>query len=108
MSIQFGRVDFDGLVDAKHASSARARIAPHGPVGLHEFSQPGVHILYLPFFTTKESRYEKQPLVLPSSAVLTWDGRLDNRHELIGELRNGLSVASPDVDIVAAAYNHWR
>jgi len=45
-------------------------------------------ILYRAFHTTKESRRESQPHVSPSGAVITWDGRLDNRAELISGLRD--------------------
>src|SRR6202035_1448598 len=34
-------------------------------------------------------------------------GRLDNRAELVGELRNGLTLNSTDVEIVAAAFERW-
>ncbi|MGA7291189.1 MAG: asparagine synthase-related protein, partial [Terriglobales bacterium] len=40
-------------------------------------------------------------------AVITWDGRLDNRADLISELRDSLTVNSTDVAIVAAAYEKW-
>src|SRR5262249_16338006 len=57
--------------------------------------------------TTKESRRETQPYLLPSGAVLTWDGRLDNRTEIIRLLSDVVTAASTDVAIVAAAYEVW-
>ena len=38
---------------------------------------------------------------------ITWDGRLDNRAELISELRDSLTIDSTDVAIVATAYEKW-
>jgi len=38
---------------------------------------------------------------------VTWDGRLDNRADLIGELRDVLTNTMTDVSIVAAAFDHW-
>src|SRR5262249_33632061 len=68
----------------------------------------GVTAIYHHFHTTKESRREMQPHVSPSSgAVIMWDGRLDNRKELIKELRNGLTPECTDVAIAAAAYDTW-
>ncbi len=39
--------------------------------------------------------------------MITWDGRLDNREELIGELREGVTGNFTDVAIVSAAYEKW-
>jgi len=39
--------------------------------------------------------------------VITWDGRLDNRADLVSELRDSLTFDSTDVTIVAAAYEKW-
>lgn len=55
---------------------------------------------------TPESKSEIQPLVSASGGILVWDGRLDNRDELIAMLDDcsGLDRASPDASIVMAAY----
>ncbi len=67
-----------------------------------------MRILYRAFHTTKESRREKQPHLSSSSgAVITWDGRLDNRAELISELSDSLTNGSTDVAIVAIAFEKW-
>ena len=66
-----------------------------------------ISILYRGFHTTKESRRESQPHVTSSGAILTWDGRLDNRAELIGQLGDLVTAHSTDVEIVSAAYEYW-
>jgi len=48
-----------------------------------------------------------QPCKSICGKVLTWDGRLDNRAELISELRDVLTLDSTDVAIVAAVYEKW-
>ncbi len=67
-----------------------------GPVGL------GCQLLRV----TPESEKETQPLVGASGAVVVFDGRLDNREELLASLKNSyrVSSASPDPDLVLAAY----
>src|SRR5262249_26217189 len=55
----------------------------------------------------KESHRETQPHVTASGAILTWDGRLDNREELIRKAGGVVTAASTDVAIVAAAYDQW-
>lgn len=108
MSVQFGRWNFDGRpVDAVYLEKMHAFLAPYGPDDCGSYSKGNIHIHYRAFHTTKESRRETQPLITPSGAVLTWDGRLDNRGELIRQLRDVLTIDSTDVSIVAAAYEEW-
>jgi asparagine synthase (glutamine-hydrolysing) len=108
MSAQFGRWNFDRApVTPEFAQKGREILAPYGPDGVYEFSASGFSMLYFSFHTTKESHREIQPFPLPSGAVLTWDGRLDNRSELISELPGSLCPSSTDVAIVAAAYERW-
>jgi asparagine synthase (glutamine-hydrolysing) len=108
VSAQFGRWNFDGRpADREYLAKAEGMLAPCGPDGGDTYIKDSVGILFRAFHTTKESRTESQPLVTPSGAVLTWDGRLDNRAELIIELRAILTTALTDVSIVAAAYEWW-
>src|SRR4051812_26178645 len=37
--------------------------------------------------------------------VLAWDGRLDNRGDLLSHLR--LPAATPDIAVILAAYRRW-
>ena len=55
---------------------------------------------------TPESEKETQPLVGPSGTVVVFDGRLDNREELLESLKDSYQVSSssPDPDLVLAAY----
>jgi len=108
MSVQFGRWNIDGKpVDRDYLEKARATIAPYGPDEAGSYLKGNISILYHAFHTTKESRRETQPHLTASGAVITWDGRLDNRAELIGQLKDGLTFDSTDVSIVAAAYEEW-
>ena len=108
MSVQFGSSNFDGRpVDREYLAKADGMLAPYGPDGGGAYIKDSVGILFRAFHTTKESRSEAQPHVTPSGAVFTWDGRLDNRAELIRELRDILTTGSTDVSVVAAAYERW-
>jgi len=108
MSVQFGTWNFEGEPPAPdYVEKVSATLAPYGPDSNESYSKGGVRILYRAFHTTKESRCEKQPCISPSGAVITWDGRLDNRADLISELRGSLTVNSTDVAILAAAYEKW-
>src|SRR6266478_5665502 len=109
MSVQFGRWNFDGKpVDRDYFTKAKASIAPYGADDANSYTKNNISILYHAFHTTKESRREAQPHVTASGSILTWDGRLDNRADLVRQLRDVLTIASTDVEIVAAAYEYWR
>jgi asparagine synthase (glutamine-hydrolysing) len=106
MSIQFGKCNLDGKpVDPKDLDQVRPMLAAYGPDGEGCICRDNFGILYRAFHTTKESRNEVQPCVSASGAVITWDGRLDNREDIIGQLHGDIAPASTDVDIVAAAYD---
>jgi asparagine synthase (glutamine-hydrolysing) len=108
MSVQFGRWNWEGQPPAPdYIEKVSAALAPYGPDSNEAYSKGGVRILYRAFYTTKESRCETQPHISSSGAVITWDGRLDNRADLISELRDFLTITSTDVAIVAAAYEKW-
>jgi asparagine synthase (glutamine-hydrolysing) len=107
MSVQFGRWHFDGKpVDRDYLEKVKTVIAPYGPDDDGSYAKVGISILYRAFHTTKESRSETQPHFSESGAIITWDGRLDNRAELISRLRNQM-ICSSDISIVAAAYEEW-
>ena len=108
MSVQFGKCNFDGTpVDPEDLAEVRPVLAPYGPDGEGFICKDNFAILYRAFHTTTESSREIQPHVCSSGAVITWDGRLDNRDELIGLLSRDTSATSTDVQIVAAAYERW-
>ena len=108
MSAQFGRWNFDGApVDPGYLEEVQSFIAPYGPDGGGCHSGPGIAILYQAFHTTEESRSEIQPHISLSGAITTWNGRLDNREDLIRLLNTSLAADASDVQIVAAAYERW-
>src|SRR5712691_1979115 len=101
MSVQFGKWNFEGQQPAAdYIEKVSASLAPYGPDSNEAYTKGGVKILYRAFHTTKETRRETQPHITSSSAVITWDGCLDNRAELIGELRDSLTIGFTDVAIV--------
>lgn len=105
MSVQFGRWNLGGRpVDSSYLQKAKDMLAPYGPDGEGAYRKDSIGILYWAFHTTKESRKESQPLVTPSGTVVCWDGRLDNREELLHELGKLLAADATDADIVATAY----
>jgi asparagine synthase (glutamine-hydrolysing) len=108
MSVQFGKWNFEGQPPSPgYMEKVNAILAPYGPDSKEAYSERGLNILYRAFHTTKEARREAQPCISASGGVLTWDGRLDNRADLISALQDSLTISSTDVTIVAAAYEKW-
>ena len=108
MSVLFGRWNWEGRPPSPYyIEKTSAILAPYGPDSNDAYSEGDVSILYYAFHTTKESRCEMQPHISASGNVITWDGRLDNRTELVNELRDFVTMSSADVAIVAAAYERW-
>src|ERR1051326_2955284 len=82
-------------------------LTERGPDGGNEFIDGPVAMVYRAFHTNAESRRERQPLLSRSGHLLCWDGRLDNRDELLPLLENELRGERTDVSVVLAAYQRW-
>lgn len=87
-----------------------AAVEDRGPDGIGYWNSGPVAFAHLQFHTTPESVYEQQPLVSPGGeACLVWNGRLDNREELLTKIAaKGIRpVDETDPGIVLAAYLAW-
>ena len=89
-----------------------AALEPRGPDGGYDLVAANVGMSYRAFHTNRESRVEVQPLVTKEGHLLTWNGRLDNREDLILQLSSYLphlpNAAISDATIVLAAYLKWE
>src|SRR5215207_9774408 len=77
-----------------------------GPDGGNTVRQERVAIVYRAFHTNRHSRKEEQPLVDATGHILAWDGRLDNREELL-DLLDDQPCDDTDASIVLAAFKTW-
>lgn len=108
MSVQAGIWNLDGRpVDQQLLRQFSDCLKHAGPDGEFIYHDGPIALLYRPFHTTCESRRETQPSITRAGFVITWDGRLDNRQQLIEELGDGLCVNSTDIEIVATAVDRW-
>ncbi|HUS20085.1 MAG TPA: hypothetical protein VMZ25_10585, partial [Terriglobales bacterium] len=90
-------------------ASMSARMAHRGPDGETFWIQGEAGFAYQMMKVQPESASERQPLEHPAGITLVYDGRLDNREELLQKLPHsaGVSSASPDPEIVMAMYREW-
>ena len=83
-------------------------IAHRGPDGEGRWSEGVLGLAAGVLRVTPESAGEEQPYRHRSGVVVVFDGRLDNRAEVVSALRsNGLDSHEPDVALVAEAYTKW-
>lgn len=108
MSALGGVFNFDGkpVQDGFLASMGQA-LAARGPDGGGQHGSGPVGMVYRAFHTTEQSWAETQPMVSALGHLLCWDGRLDNREDLISVLRDDLYDDHTDLAIVMAAYLRW-
>src|SRR5260370_22176329 len=105
MSVQAGILNFDGRpVDRAFLGKLSAAIEQYGPDGGDTHIEGPLGMVYRAFHTTLESRLERQPHRSAQGIAITWDGRLDNRDELISQVWDKLTDERTDVAIVMAAY----
>src|SRR5689334_5936782 len=82
-------------------------LSERGPDGGDGLIDGAVGMVYRAFHTNAELRRERQPLLSRWGHLLCWDGRLDNRDELLPLLKTELRGERTDVSIVLAAYQRW-
>ena len=108
MSVQYGLWSFNHKsITPNDLAQIRAKLSPYESEQACAYSGDDIQLLHLPFHVTPESEMEKQPFESRSGRVVLWDGRLDNRPELIASLHSELQGASTDVAIVTAALDSW-
>lgn len=94
-----------GPVDPWRVTVLSQALADRGPDGGNELITGRVAMAYRAFHTTAESRRERQPLVSVWGHTLCWDGRLDNRDEMLGLFADDCDRT--DAGLVLAAYQKW-
>lgn len=107
MSAIAGAVFTDGRdMSAPFLAHIAASATPRGFDGISQWHHGPAGLIRFHHATTPEAVGEVQPLPGPSGAVIAFDGRLDNRAELLallGERGKPLATA-PDVDIALALF----
>jgi asparagine synthase (glutamine-hydrolysing) len=108
VSVEFGLWNFQqNTRDPTRMQRVRKILSAYACDGESEYTDDEVALLHLPFHVTPESESERQPFLTDSGKILLWDGRLDNRQELIEALRETLRDDLGDTAIAAAAMESW-
>lgn len=107
----FHQRPFDRDDDLRDLSALWHSLRKWGPDGGRIVTTDTFGACYQAFNTTRESRFEQQPLVARDGRILVADIRIDNRQELFAATRHLLNTTSrdriTDVDYVMAAHARW-
>jgi asparagine synthase (glutamine-hydrolysing) len=108
MSMQAGIWHFDRAPVAPQQMAAfEQRLAQHGPDGRGDYSEEGLSLLHRARYITAEDALEVQPIHSQRGNRILWDGRLDNRDELLAALDRRPVDLPTDAELAAAAFDHW-
>jgi len=108
MSVQAGILHFDGAPANREALLRMSHsVCDFGSDAEMTHFSDSLGMLHRPFYTTPESRAEHQPLLFSYGRAMIWDGRLDNRNELLLLLGKSSPDAWTDIAIVVAAFERW-
>lgn len=107
MSAIGGIIAKNGLAPSIQAVTALAEaMTGRGAADCQYVISENTAIIHRKFRTAAYQQVSLQPLVDVGGLIVAWDGRLDNREEVLAEMGEGAG-ASGDVEILAAAYRRW-
>lgn len=108
MSAQAGVFYFDCRpVDPELVALMGRSLDDYGRDGRGHFVRDGVAMVHRAFHVTPEDADERQPFTSRRGNVMTWDGRLDNRQDLLSLLWHELDEDTTDVALAMGVYEKW-
>lgn len=102
MGVQFGICNFDGESVDTAVDRVQALLGPYAPDGISALRRQSFALLY-GSFETGSRPVQAQPYRLPNQDWMMWDGRLDNRSDLL-HTGAGLDKRSPDAELAGCTY----
>ena len=106
MSAIGGTWNLDGApLDVGFMDAMMTDVSHRGPDGRGTWSNGSVALSHCLLATTPEATKERQPLTMGSN-VIAFDGRLDNRKELIDQLQP-VNKDCGDSELALRAYERW-
>src|SRR5687767_9824 len=103
-----GLIDFNNRpINTRILSWLSDELILRGPDSGRHLIRDSIGFCFRAFPTDLESRSEIQPFVSSQGHVLAWDGRLDNRGDLLRHFPLGLRGDTTDVALVMSSYLEW-
>ncbi|HWF86818.1 MAG TPA: asparagine synthase-related protein [Vicinamibacterales bacterium] len=107
MGAHAGTFFFDGRPGRGACCALRSGLEPIAPDGVSVHAEDGVAMAHGAFHVWTGDRSCEQPWQSPAGFVATWDGRLDNRDDLLLRLGQPLGDDVSDVGLALAAFERW-
>src|ERR1700719_1694746 len=108
MSAFFGIWNLDGRpVETDFLRRASRILVQRGPDSQTTYAKDSFGMVYCAFHVTEESRQAVQPHVSQAGLIVGWNGRLDNRDELINDLAEARLGGSADVVLAGMNFEKW-
>jgi asparagine synthase (glutamine-hydrolysing) len=113
MGAHAGVFFFDGRPGAAACEALRSELEPIAPDGVSVHAEDGIALAYGAFHVWAGEDHCEQPLRSASGLVLVWDGRLDNRDDLLLQLGDRLTREASDAAIALSVIEQkgadgWR
>ena len=104
MGVQYGISNQTGApLHPEQLAEARLVLTPYAPDGIEcHHSEQSVAFLFCPLYGTSESSRQQRSILSHADNILIWDGRLDNRAQLIAKLGEQVGRDRSDADLVAS------
>src|ERR1043166_6891039 len=104
MSTFAGICVYDGdEVDAELLATLEASLG--GSEICRTVSRGRVGMIYRDSYPTQEWRRVSQPAVADRGQIICWNGRFDNREDLLTVVRDELKTPPTDVSVILAAFD---
>ncbi|MPZ17585.1 MAG: hypothetical protein GEV06_06710 [Luteitalea sp.] len=107
MAALAGSLFFDRRPTENECSSLVAALQPMTPDGVSVHAEPGLVMVHGAFDVWAGERSAQQPARSSSGLVMTWDGRLDNRDDLLLRLSGRLGNDASDDAIALSTFERW-
>src|SRR5260370_28381994 len=104
MGAQAGVVFFNGRPVEDECRALIGDLRPVAPDGVYAFAEHSVAMIYGAFHVWAGERSDQQPQRSPAGFVITWDGRLDNRDDLLLRLGGCLPRGAGDAAIALSLF----
>jgi asparagine synthase (glutamine-hydrolysing) len=107
MSAHAGIFFFDDRPAETACASLQSGLTPLAPDGIAVDAEQGVAMAHGAFHVWTGERPSGQPARSLAGSVIVWDGRLDNRDDLLLRLGERLSDDLSDAEIALATFERW-
>jgi asparagine synthase (glutamine-hydrolysing) len=107
MGVHAGIFFFDGRLANDACRTLTAGLQPIAPDGVSTYADAGIAMAHGAFHVWAGECLHRQPARSPAGLVALWDGRLDNRDDLLLRLGERPTTDMSDAELALATFERW-